>query len=152
MARLARVLLPLPLPEAFDYAEPEGMGLTVGDQVVAPLGPQRLIGVVVALAEAAGHNRPLKSVLERRPEPALPPGALAFVQWAGRYAVDAPGLPLAMALRGARAPKPRAERLIMATGATPKRLTPARAPECWRRRSRRCRPSPWPPPRKCRPA
>ncbi len=126
MARLARVLLPLPLPEAFDYAEPEGMGLSVGDQVVAPLGPQRLIGVVIALADASGHNRPLKPVLERRDEPPLPPGALAFVQWAGRYAVDAPGQPLAMALRGARAPKPRPERVIVATGAEPRRSTPAR--------------------------
>src|SRR5580692_1644925 len=109
MARLVRVLLPLPLPEAFDYAEPEGMGLVVGDQVVAPLGPQRLIGVVLELKDAAGHNRPLKPVLERRDEPPLPPGTLAFVQWAGRYSVDAPGQPLAMALRGARAPRPRPE-------------------------------------------
>jgi primosomal protein N' (replication factor Y) len=127
MARLARVLLPLPLPEAFDYAEPEGMGLGIGDQVLVPLGPQRLVGVVVALADAAGHNRPLKSVLERRAEPPLPAGALAFVQWAGRYCVDAPGQPLAMALRGARAQKPRPERLIAATGTAPARLTPARA-------------------------
>ncbi|MDR3512686.1 MAG: primosomal protein N' [Caulobacteraceae bacterium] len=127
MARLARVLLPLPLPEAFDYAEPEGMALSVGDQVVVPLGPQRLIGVVVALADASGHNRPLKPVLERRDEPPLPPGALAFVQWAGRYSVDAPGQPLAMALRGARAQKPRPERLVAATGAAPARMTPARA-------------------------
>jgi primosomal protein N' (replication factor Y) len=127
MARLARILLPLPLPEAFDYAEPEGMGLGIGDQVVVPLGPQRLIGVVVALTDAAGHNRPLKPVLERREEPPLPAGALAFVQWAGRYSVDAPGQPLAMALRGARAPKPKPERLIAATGAAPQRLTPARA-------------------------
>ncbi len=127
MARLARVLLPLPLPEAFDYAEPEGMALSVGDQVTVPLGPRRMVGVVVELNEAAGRNRPLRSVLERRDEPPLPPGALAFVQWAGRYSVDAPGLPLAMALRGARAPKPRPERLVVATGAAPRRPTPARA-------------------------
>ena len=126
MARVASILLPLPLPEAFDYAEPEGMGLSIGDQVVAPLGPQRLIGVVVALRDAAGHNRPLKPVLERRDEPALPPNTLAFVQWAARYAVDAPGQPLAIALRGARAPKPRPERMVVATGAESTRPTPAR--------------------------
>jgi primosomal protein N' (replication factor Y) len=127
MARLARVLLPLPLPEAFDYAEPEGMGLGVGDLVVAPLGPQRLLGVVVDLADATGYNRPLKPVIERRPEPPLPPGLIAFVQWAGRYGVDAPGQPLAMALRGARAQRPRPERLLAATGIAPRRMTPARA-------------------------
>ena len=126
MSRVASILLPLPLPEAFDYAEPDGMGLALGDQVVAPLGPRRLVGVVVALRDGAGHNRPLKPVLERRAEPALPPGTLAFVQWAARYAVDAPGQPLAIALRGARAPKPRPEKLVVATGATPARSTHAR--------------------------
>jgi primosomal protein N' (replication factor Y) len=127
MARIASILLPLPLPEAFDYAEPEGMGLTVGDQVVVPLGPRRLAGVVTGLRDAAGHNRPLKPVLERRDEAALPAGTLAFVQWAARYAVDAPGAALAIALRGARAPRPRAQRVLAASGAAPKRLTPARA-------------------------
>ncbi|MDR3508786.1 MAG: primosomal protein N' [Caulobacteraceae bacterium] len=126
MARVASILLPLPLPEAFDYAEPEGMTLSLGDQVVVPLGPQRLLGVVSALRDGAGHNRPLKPVMEQRPSPPLPPNTLAFVQWAARYAVDAPGQPLAIALRGARAPKPRAERVIAATGQAPARSTPAR--------------------------
>ena len=91
MSRIASVLLPMPLPEAFDYAEPEGMDLSVGDQVAAPLGPRTLRGVVVALREAAGGNRPLKPLEARLEEPALPPATLEFVQWAARYAVDAPG-------------------------------------------------------------
>jgi primosomal protein N' (replication factor Y) len=124
--RIASVLLPLPLPEAFDYAEPEGMALARGDQVVVPLGPRRMAGVVVELRQQQGQNRPLKPVLERRDEAPLPPGVLAFVQWAARYAVDAPGQPLAIALRGARAPKARPERLIAATGRAPTRATPAR--------------------------
>jgi primosomal protein N' (replication factor Y) len=128
MSRIASVILPMPLPEAFDYAEPEGMGLAVGDQVVAPLGPSmRLRGVVSALREAAGGNRPLKPVEARLDDPPLPPGALEFVQWAARYAVDAPGQPLAIALRGARAPKARPEKIVEATGAVPARATPARA-------------------------
>lgn len=127
MARVASILLPLPLPEAFDYAEPEDMGLNVGDLVVAPLGPQRLIGVVTALRDGAGHNRPLKPVLERRAEPPLPPGTVSFIQWAARYSVDTPGAPLAMALRGARAQKARPERLIFPTGDPPARPTAARA-------------------------
>ena len=126
MTRIASVILPLPLPEAFDYAEPDGMGLQVGDLVIAPLGPQRLMGVVSALKDAAGHNRPLKPILELREAPRLPPNTLAFLQWAARYAVDAPGQPLAISLRGARAPKARPERLIAATGATVARMTPAR--------------------------
>ncbi|MDB5495116.1 MAG: primosomal protein [Phenylobacterium sp.] len=127
MSRIASVLLQLPLPEAFDYAEPEGMDLKVGDQVAAPLGPNLLRGVVSALRDGAGHNRPLKSVQARLDEPALPEKTLEFVLWAARYAVDAPGMPLAIALRGARAPKAKPVRVVEATGLAPARLTPARS-------------------------
>ena len=126
MSRIASVLLPMPLPEAFDYAEPEGMELGVGDQVAAPLGPRLLRGVVVGLREAAGGNRPLKPLEAILEEPRLPPRTVEFVQWAARYAVDWPGQPLAIALRGARAPKPRPIRLLETTGLTPARMTPAR--------------------------
>ena len=126
MTRIASVLLPMPLPEAFDYAEPEGMGLEVGDQVAAPLGPRLVRGVVTAVRDGAGVNRPLKSVEARLDEPPLPPRTLEFIDWAARYAVDAPGAPLAIALRGARAPRPRAVRRVQLTGQTPSRMTPAR--------------------------
>jgi primosomal protein N' (replication factor Y) len=124
--RVAQVLLPLPLPEAFDYAAPEGLDLAVGDQVAAPLGPRMARGVVVGLREARGVNRPLKEIAGRLDEPPLPPETLAFVQWAAKYAVDQPGQPLAIALRGLRAPKPKPERRLKAAGAPPPRLTPAR--------------------------
>jgi len=127
MSRIASVLLPMPLPEAFDYAEPEGMELSVGDQVAAPLGPRLLRGVVVELREAHGGNRKLKPVDRRLDEPPLPEKTLQFVQWAARYAVDAPGQPLAIALRGARAPKPKPVRLVRPTGVQPARATPARS-------------------------
>lgn len=127
MSRIASILLPMPLPEAFDYAEPEGMGLEVGDQVAAPLGPRLLHGVVAALREAHGGNRPLKPVESLIEGPRLPPNTLEFVQWAARYAVDAPGQPLAIALRGARAQQARPVRVVEATGAQPARGTPARA-------------------------
>ena len=52
MPRIAQVLLPLPLPEAFDYAEPEGMELKVGELVAVPLGPRQVSGAVIALKEA----------------------------------------------------------------------------------------------------
>ena len=127
MSRIASVLLPMPLPEAFDYAEPEGMRLELGDQVAAPLGPRLLRGVVVGLREAAGGNRPLKPLEAILEEPRLPPGTVEFVQWAARYAVDWPGQPLAIALRGARAPKPKPVRVLEPTGTAPSRPTPARA-------------------------
>ncbi len=116
----------MPLPEAFDYAEPEGMGLQLGDQVSAPLGPRLLRGVVVGLRDAVGGNRPLKPLDALLEEPRLPPGTVEFVQWAARYSVDWPGQPLAIALRGARAPKPKPVRLVEATGMLPARPTVAR--------------------------
>jgi len=127
VSRIASVILPLPLPEAFDYAEPEGMGLSIGDQVVVPLGPRMSVGVVSGLREAAGGNRPLKPVVEKRDAPALPPGSMKFVEWAARYCVDVPGWPLAMTLRGAHGPKAKPEKLVAATGAAPSKITPARA-------------------------
>jgi primosomal protein N' (replication factor Y) len=126
MSRIASVLLPMPLPEAFDYAEPEGLDLKVGDLVAAPLGPRLLRGVVTALREGAGGNRPLKAIAHRLDDPPLPPNLVEFVQWAARYAVDAPGQPLAIALRGARAPKPKPQKVVTVTGVQPMRPTPAR--------------------------
>src|ERR1700712_431673 len=127
MARIAAVLLPLPLPEAFDYAEPDGMDLVVGEQVAVPLGPRLVRGVVASLRDGAGHNRPLKSISARLDDPPLPESQIAFVQWAARYAVESPGYPLAMALRGLRSPPPKPIRRTLATGAAPARPTPARA-------------------------
>jgi primosomal protein N' (replication factor Y) len=126
-ARIAKVLLPLPLAEAFDYAEPEGIALAVGDQVAAPLGPRLVRGVVIELRDGAGANRALKSIAARLDDPPLPAKTLEFVQWAARYAADLPGRPLAMALRGLGVARPAPQRRLSATGVTPTRLTPARA-------------------------
>ena len=126
MSRIASVLLPMPLPEAFDYAEPEGLDLHVGDHVAVPLGPRVIRGVVMALRDGTGGNRPLKPIQGRVDDPPLPPGVLAFVEWAARYSVDLPGWPLAMALRGLRHPPPKPDKVLVLTGTQPGRMTPAR--------------------------
>jgi primosomal protein N' (replication factor Y) len=116
----------MPLPEAFDYAVPEGWDLAVGDQVAAPLGPRTVRGVVTALRDAHGVNRPLKPLVAQLEDAALPAGTLAFVEWAARYGVQAPGEALAMALRGAGHMPPKPDRRLMLTEARPVRPTPAR--------------------------
>ena len=126
MTRVASVLIPMPLPEAFDYEEPEGMGLAPGELVAVPLGPRQMPGAVLSVRDIPGLNRPLKRVTGRYDEPALPAGVLEFVQWAARYSVDAPGQPLAITLRGARAPRPKPEKVALPTGTLPARATPAR--------------------------
>ncbi|MBP9756171.1 MAG: primosomal protein N', partial [Phenylobacterium sp.] len=124
--RIASVLLPMPLPEAFDYEEPEGMDLAVGDQVAAPLGPRLLRGVVTGLRDGTGGNRPLKVIDSKLDDPPLPQRAIDFIQWAARYSVDSPGSPLAITLRGARAQKAKPEKVVEATGVMPARPTAAR--------------------------
>ena len=126
MPRVASVLLPMPLPEAFDYLVEDDLPLAVGDQVAAPLGPRLVRGVVTAVREAFGVNRPLKPLAGRLEEAALPGNTLAFIDWAARYACQPPGEALAMTLRGLRSPPPKPERRLIATGAEPARATPAR--------------------------
>jgi primosomal protein N' (replication factor Y) len=127
MTRIASVLIPLPLPEAFDYAEPDGLALSVGDIVAAPLGPRLVRGVVTALRDATGGNRALKPVAGLMEAPPLPAQSLAFIEWAARYAADQAGQPLAITLRGSRAPKARPDRVVSLTDKAPSRPTPARA-------------------------
>lgn len=124
--RVAEVLIPLPLPEPYDYAEPEGLQLSPGDIVRAPLGPRSVTGVVIGVRDVAGINRPLRTLDGRVEAPPLPPSTLAFVQWASHYAVDAPGAALGMALRGLGFPTPRPRDLIVASDTPPQRQTPAR--------------------------
>ncbi len=126
VSRIAQILIPRPLPEPFDYAEPEHMSLVLGQIVAVPLGPRTIAGVVVGLRDAAGGNRPLKPVADIIEEPLLPARTIEFIEWAARYAVDSPGQPLAIALRGLRAAKPKPERRLIASGDAPLRVTPAR--------------------------
>jgi len=123
---IASVLLPLPLREAFDYAVPDGWDLAVGDQVSAPLGPRILRGVVTALRDGQGANRPLKPIAARLEHAPLPATTLAFVEWAARYGCQPPGEALAMTLRGAGHARPRPERRLVLTKVRPRRPTPAR--------------------------
>ncbi len=125
--RIAEVLLPMgALPEPFDYAVPDGMEIGVGDQVVVPLGPREIRGVVCSVRDGTGHNRPLKPVLGVLDEPALPESAVEFVLWAARWTLSSPGEVLSVALRGLRIPPPRPMKRLRATGAAPARSTPAR--------------------------
>ena len=56
---VASVLMPLPLPEAFDYEVPEGMALVPGDHVAVPLGPREVAGIVLI----AGVGRPAPDLI-----------------------------------------------------------------------------------------
>lgn len=130
--KVASVLIPLPVPEAFDYEVPEALSLAHGDlargdQVAVPLGPRLIRGVVSEVFETTGSNRRLKAIDGRLDDPPLPAGVMDFVEWAGRWTLSAPGEMAATALKGLRAPRPRPERRVRRLGErSPSRSTPAR--------------------------
>ena len=125
--KVASVLIPLPVPEAFDYEVAGELDVARGDQVAVPLGPRLVRGIVAEVRETTGSNRRLKAVAERLDEPALPEGTVDFVEWAARWTLSPPGEMAAAALKGLRAPRPRPERRVRrAADRVPARPTPAR--------------------------
>ncbi|WP_125255268.1 primosomal protein N' [Brevundimonas fluminis] len=125
--KVASVLVPLPVPEAFDYAVPDDLELARGDQVAVPLGPRLLRGLISETRETTGSNRRLKAVEAKLDDPALPPGAMDFVEWAARWTLSPPGEMAAMALKGLRAPEPKPTvKLVRDPAVEPARATAAR--------------------------
>mgnify|MGYP003646809844 CR=1 FL=1 len=126
--KVASVLIPLPVAEAFDYEVPETLTLERGDQVTVPLGPRLIRGIVAEVRETTGSNRRLKVVATVIDDPRLPPRTVDFVEWAARWTLSPPGEMAAAALKGLRAPRPRPERRVRRVeDRTPGRTTPARA-------------------------
>jgi len=55
--KVASVLIPLPVPEAFDYEVPEGLDVVRGDQVAVPLGPRLMRGIRAGWPDAPCPKR-----------------------------------------------------------------------------------------------
>ncbi|HSK39295.1 MAG TPA: hypothetical protein VK943_05975, partial [Arenibaculum sp.] len=152
--RRVRVLLPLPLPEAYDYrvgsgepaGEPAGQSagepIGPGDYVEVPLGPRRVVGVVwgEGKGEGRGEGRGesgavadarLRPVIRRFGVPPMPETHRRFVDWVAGYTMSAPGAVLKMVLgataAGLEPPRPvTAYRLADAGRLAGLKLTPAR--------------------------
>jgi len=101
-----RVLLPLPLAEAYDYAVPEGMDLAPGSVVEVPLGRLRRIGVVWGPGTGQVARARLKQVAHRFDLPPLPEVARNFVDRVARYTLSPPGAVLRMTLSSTGALEP----------------------------------------------
>jgi primosomal protein N' (replication factor Y) len=96
--RTVRVLLPLPLADAYDYSVPDGLDLAAGQFVVVPLGKRLTCGVVWGEGSgevAAARLRDIEEVL-----PALPmaDALRRFVDWVSAYTLAPPGAVLRMAM------------------------------------------------------
>jgi primosomal protein N' (replication factor Y) len=126
MPARAGVLLPLPLPQAYDYALPEGVVPKRGMLVRAPLGPREVIGVVWGKPDAAV---PAEKVKLAQPigDFRLPAALCDFIDWVARYTLSSPGAVLAQALRVPTAFEAEVGRRALAIGnGVPERTTRAR--------------------------
>jgi primosomal protein N' (replication factor Y) (superfamily II helicase) len=95
----ARVLLPLPVVAALDYAVPEGMaGPPPGCFVRVPLGGRNLVGVVWEGAGGEVAADRLKPVIEKLPVPPLTPELRRFIERVADYTMAPPGMVLRMAM------------------------------------------------------
>lgn len=101
-----RVLLPLPLADAYDYVVPEGMDLPPGAYVEVPLGRLQRIGVVWGPGTGQVARSRLKPVAHRFDLPPLPEVARSFIDRVARYTVSPPGAVLRMSLSSTGALEP----------------------------------------------
>ena len=125
-ARIAKVLFPVNVGEAFDYAVPPQLAVERGEFVFAPIGAQVKLGVVMQVSDAV-TDRDLKEVLEVKATPALPAHMLDFIAWTARYAVASPGMVLRQVVRSWKAldPSPVATH-FRPSGTRPARMSAAR--------------------------
>src|SRR5471030_1655099 len=96
--RTVRVLLPLPLGDAYDYSVPAGLEVPAGTFVIVPLGKRETVGVVWGEGSgevAQSKLRDIEGVL-----PALPmaDALRRFVDWVSAYTLAPPGAVLRMAM------------------------------------------------------
>src|SRR5690349_20095813 len=96
--RRVAVLLPLPLPEAYDYRVPAGIELGEGDYVEVPLGPRHVLGVVWGPGAGAVADGKLRPVVQRFDIPPMPEIQRRFIDWVAAYTMAPAGAVLRMAL------------------------------------------------------
>jgi primosomal protein N' (replication factor Y) (superfamily II helicase) len=125
LADRARVVLPLPVAEPFDYAVPAGMVLGAGDHVMVPLGPRLVQGVVWGIEKSAavGNLKPVERRLDIAP---LPDASRRFFDWMSAYICAPIGQVVRLGLRGA-SPDPLPQTSVLhLTGRLPDRASAAR--------------------------
>ncbi len=123
---VADVLVPVAVDQPYSYRVPAGMKPAAGDFVAVSLGSRESPGVVWALRSGQADN--LKPVLARRDWPPLPPNLRKFIDWVANWTLAPRGMVLRMTTRAAEGAGEEPVRIgVRATGAAPRRLTPARA-------------------------
>ena len=127
-ARIADVLLPLALGQAYSYAIPEGMALEAGSFVEVPLGTRQIFGCVWALRGANQTNMKLKAITRKCDAEPLGEIHRKFVEWLSAYYLEPMGNVLRMVMRvPAALDDPRLQKAWILGDVKPTKLTTQRA-------------------------
>src|ERR1700736_1898442 len=93
-----RVLLPLPLADAYDYSVPEGLEVAPGSFVIVPLGKRETVGVVWGEGSGEVAEAKLRDILDILPALPMADALRRFVDWVSAYTLSPPGAVLRMAM------------------------------------------------------
>jgi primosomal protein N' (replication factor Y) len=96
--RTVRILLPLPLADAYDYSVPEGLDVAPGQFVIVPLGKRETLGVVWGEGTGEVAAAKLRDVIEVLPAQPMADPLRRFVDWVAAYTLSPPGAVLRMAM------------------------------------------------------
>jgi primosomal protein N' (replication factor Y) len=93
-----RVLLPLPLADAYDYSVPDGLNVAPGQFVIVPLGKRETLGVVWGEGTGEVAIAKLRDVIEVLPALPMADPLRRFIDWVAAYTLAPPGAVLRMAM------------------------------------------------------
>jgi primosomal protein N' (replication factor Y) len=121
------VLIPLALPEPYDYEVPAGLIVEPGSYVIVPLGAQQIVGVVWGEGTGAVDRKRLKPILEVLDAAPMPAASRRLVDWIASYTLSPRGSVLRLAIRAPGALEPQRMRIAYRLAdSRPARMTPAR--------------------------
>ncbi|WP_231714786.1 primosomal protein N' [Enhydrobacter aerosaccus] len=128
--RTVKVLLPLPLADAYDYSVPDSLEVPAGSFVVVPLGKREILGVVWGEGTGEVPREKLRDIVSVLPARPMAETLRRFVDWVAAYTLAPPGAVLRMTMGSTSALEaPRTElvyRPAEAIGDTDLKLTAAR--------------------------
>jgi len=96
--RTVRVLLPLPLGDAYDYSMPDGLDVATGQFVIVPLGKRETPGVVWGEGTGEVPAAKLRDVIQVLPALPMADPLRRFIDWVAAYTLAPPGAVLRMAM------------------------------------------------------
>ncbi len=125
--RIADVLVPVAVDQAYSYRVPTDLDLAEGDLVEVPLATRETIGTVWEIRQsAAGPN--LKAITARYDLSPLNASLRAFIDWVARWTLSPRGMVLRMSIKAPFNAAPEQPRIgLRRAGPPPARMTPARA-------------------------